>query len=156
MKRLTTLLLVLLTAASVIAAEPRHRDPNINSVNREPMRSTFIVYPSVAEVQSGSAISSPLYRSIDGEWKFLWLENVLTPNPEGFAAVKFDDSEWKTMPIPGMWELNGYGDPVYISHGWPWLNWADNTPPFPPKERNHKGLYRREVEVPAEWKGKNI
>ena len=156
MKRYTTLLLALLIAVSTIAAEPRHRDPNINSVNREPMRSTFIVYPSVAEVQSGSAISSSLYRSIDGVWKFLWLENVLTPNPEGFAAVKFDDSEWKTMPIPGMWELNGYGDPVYISHGWPWLNWADNTPPFPPKERNHKGLYRRDIEVPAEWKGKSI
>ena len=156
MKRYTTLLLALLIAVSAIAAEPRHRNPNLNSVNREPMRSTFIAYPSVAEAQSGSEISSPLYRSIDGVWKFLWLENVLTPNPEGFAAVKFDDSEWKTMPIPGMWELNGYGDPVYISHGWPWLNWADNTPPFPPKERNHKGLYRREVEVPAEWKGKNI
>ena len=156
MKRYTTLLLALLITVSAFAAEPRHRNPNLNSVNREPMRSTFIAYPSVAEAQSGSEISSPLYRSIDGVWKFLWLENVLTPNPEGFAAVKFDDSEWKTMPIPGMWELNGYGDPVYISHGWPWLNWADNTPPFPPKERNYKGLYRREVEVPAEWKGKNI
>ena len=138
------------------AAEPRHRNPNLNSVNREPMRSSFILYESAAEAQSGSEISSPLYRSIDGVWKFLWLENVVTPNPVGFAAASFDDSAWRTMPIPGMWELNGYGDPVYISHGWPWLNWADNTPPFPPHERNHKGLYRREIEVPAEWSGKQI
>ena len=148
---------MVLTAVSAIAAEPRHRDPNVNSVNREPMRSTFIVYPTTTGVRAGSAIGeSSLYRSIDGVWKFLWLESVLTPNPAGFAATNFDDSEWKTMPIPGMWELNGYGDPVYISHGWPWLNWADNTPPFPPKERNHKGLYRREIEAPAEWKGKQI
>lgn len=157
MKRTLLSLLVVLTTLSAIAAEPRHRDPNVNSVNREPMRSTFIVYPTTAKVRSGSAIdASPLYRSIDGVWKFLWLENVLTPNPANFAATNFDDSEWKTMPIPGMWELNGYGDPVYISHGWPWLNWADNTPPFPPKERNHKGLYRREIEVPAEWQGKQV
>ena len=146
----------MLVALSAMAAEPRHRNPNINSVNREPMRSSFIVYPSAAEVQSGNEVASPLYRSIDGEWKFLWLENVLTPNPVGFEAVEFDDSNWRTMPIPGLWELNGYGDPVYISHGWPWLNWANNTPPFPPKERNHKGLYRRTIEVPAEWSGKNI
>lgn len=157
MKRTILSLLIALTAISAIAAEPRHRDPNVNSVNREPMRSTFVVYPTVADVKTGSAVdASPLYRSIDGVWKFLWLENVLTPNPTNFAATTFDDNEWKTMPIPGMWELNGYGDPVYISHGWPWLNWADNTPPFPPKERNHKGLYRREIEVPAEWKGKQI
>jgi beta-galactosidase len=156
MNRFYALVVALLLAATTFAAEPRHRDPNVNSVNREPMRSSFIVYPSVADVKSGSEVASPLYRSIDGVWKFLWLENVLTPNPVGFEAVNFDDSAWKTMPIPGMWELNGYGDPVYISHGWPWLNWADNTPPFPPKERNHKGLYRREIEVPAEWSGKNI
>ena len=146
----------MIVALSAMAAEPRHRNPNINSVNREPMRSSFIVYPSAAEVQSGNEVASPLYRSIDGEWKFLWLENVLTPNPVGFEAVEFDDSNWRTMPIPGLWELNGYGDPVYISHGWPWLNWANNTPPFPPKERNHKGLYRRTIDVPAEWSGKNI
>ena len=156
MKRTILSLLMAVVAISALAAEPRHRDPNVNSVNREPMRSSFIVYPSVAEVQSGCEVASPLYRSIDGVWKFLRLENVLTPNPVNFAAVNYDDSSWKTMPIPGMWELNGYGDPVYISHGWVWLNWAYNTPPFPPKERNHKGLYRREIEVPAEWKGKDI
>ena len=156
MNRFYAQLAMLLVATTSFAAAPRHNDQNVNSVNREPMRSSFIVYPSVAEVQSGNTIASPLYRSIDGVWKFLWLENVLTPNPAGFAAVSFDDSGWKTMPIPGMWELNGYGDPVYISHGWPWLNWADNTSPFPPKDRNHKGLYRREIEVPAEWSGKNV
>ena len=156
MNRFYASVVALLLVAVAFAAEPRHRDPNVNSVNREPMRSSFIVYPSATEVQSGSTIASPLYKSIDGVWKFLWIDNVLTPNPAGFAAVNFDDSGWKTMPIPGMWELNGYGDPVYISHGWPWLNWADNTPPFPPTERNHKGLYRRDIEVPAEWKGKNI
>ena len=156
MKRFFVALVALSLSAVAMAAEPRHRDPNVNSVNREPMRSSFIVYPSVADVKSGSEVASPLYRSIDGVWKFLWLENVLTPNPAGFEMVNYDDREWKTMPIPGMWELNGYGDPVYISHGWPWLDWADNTPPFPPKDRNHKGLYRREIEVPAEWSGKKI
>ncbi len=156
MKKLFIAFIAVSLSVVAMAAEPRHRDPNVNSVNREPMRSSFIAYPSVAEAQAGCEVASPLYRSIDGVWKFLWLENVLTPNPANFAAVNYDDSSWKTMPIPGMWELNGYGDPVYISHGWPWLNWADDTPPFPPKDRNHKGLYRREIEVPAEWSGKNI
>ena len=51
MNRFYALLAMLLVATASFAAAPRHNDQNVNSVNREPMRSSFIVYPSVAEVQ---------------------------------------------------------------------------------------------------------
>jgi beta-galactosidase len=60
------------------------------------------------------------------------------------------------MNIPGVWELNGYGDPIYVNIGYAWHNSYKNNPPYVPIERNHVGSYRREIEVPADWKGSDI
>ncbi|MBR0340079.1 MAG: hypothetical protein IIX40_07750, partial [Alistipes sp.] len=58
MKRFFVAIIALSLSVVAMAAEPRHRDPNVNSVNREPMRSSFIVYPSAAEVQSGLKVKN--------------------------------------------------------------------------------------------------
>lgn len=159
---------LVLTAAAIVCAcvtmaqtaapkMERWQDPNIYEVNRSPMRSSFIVYPSAEEAKTGSCyLSSPLYRSIEGVWKFAWFEHRNTPRPADFYAVNFDDSKWGKMPVPGLWELNGYGDPIYVNSGFIWDNCAIDNPPFTPDWQNHIGLYRHEVEVPAEWKGKQL
>lgn len=58
------------------------------------------------------------------------------------------------MQVPGVWELNGYGDPIYVNVGYAWRNQFKNNPPEVPTENNHVGSYRREIIVPASWKGK--
>ena len=60
------------------------------------------------------------------------------------------------MPVPGMWELNGYGDPVYVNTGYAWRNQFKNNPPYVPEENNHVGSYRKEVIIPQDWKSKDI
>ena len=60
------------------------------------------------------------------------------------------------MPVPGVWELNGYGDPIYVNIQYPWTNYYKDNPPLVPVEGNHVGSYRRTVRVPASWKGKDI
>lgn len=60
------------------------------------------------------------------------------------------------MPVPGVWELNGFGDPIYVNVGYAWRSQYRNNPPFVPVENNHVGSYRREIVVPADWKGKEI
>ena len=156
----TALFLACACAAEAQSAAPkmeRWQDPNIYEVNRAPMRSSFIVYPSVEDAKTGSCYkSSPLYRSIEGVWNFAWFEHRNTPRPADFYAVNFDDSEWGKMPVPGLWEMNGYGVPIYVNKGYVWNNNFVDNPPFTPDWRNHVGLYRREVEVPAEWKGKQL
>lgn len=77
--------------------------------------------------------------SIHGEWNF-----------------KFNDGEWRKMPVPGMWELNGCGDPLYLNIGYAWRGHADNTPGKAPEEHNWTGVYRRSFSIPADWKGKDI
>jgi len=52
--------------------------------------------------------------------------------------------------------LNGYGDPIYVNVGYAWRNQFQNNPPLVPTENNHVGSYRKEIVLPADWKGKDI
>jgi beta-galactosidase len=60
------------------------------------------------------------------------------------------------MPVPGIWEVNGFGDPMYTNIAYPWSNQFANNPPIVPEENNHVGSYRKEFVVPENWKGKEI
>ena len=134
-----------------------HQNPNIYEQNREPMRSSFIVYPSADKAVAGSCYkNSPNYRSIEGEWNFAWFNHFTDPRPAEFYSLKYDDSAWGKMSVPGLWELNGYGDPLYNNHGYAWDNQYIDFPPIVPEFKNHVGLYRNYIDVPAEWKGKQI
>ncbi len=155
MKRVVILLAVLVSAVAY-AVEP-YSDPNVFEQNRVKMRSSFIVYPTAAEAIVGSNYSNASnYRSIEGEWNFLWFNHMTDPRPADFFKVGYDDSAWEKMPVPGLWETNGYGDPVYVNTGYAWDNSFIDCPPTVPTFRNHVGLYRREIKVPAEWRGKRI
>jgi beta-galactosidase len=60
------------------------------------------------------------------------------------------------MPVPGNWELNGYGDPVYINIGYAWRGWYKDNPPYVPVENNHVGSYRKSFQLPQEWKNMQV
>ena len=131
--------------------------PNIFEQNREPMRSSFIVYPTVGEAVTGSNYrNAPNYKSIEGDWNFVWYKHLTDAYPTDFYSPNFDDSKWGKMAVPGLWEMNGYGDPVYVNVGYAWDNQFVDCPPFVPQFNNHRGLYRRYIDVPAEWRGKQI
>ena len=158
MKKLLLCAVALVMGVSAIGAnDPKWQDPNIYEENRLPMRSTFIVTPTAENVVvEHDYTQSPLYRSIGGVWNFHWTENATDAQPEGFYSLKFDDSKWGKMPVPGLWEMNGYGVPLYKNTGYAWHNFYKSNPPYAPTERNAIGLYRHKIEVPAEWAGKQI
>ena len=104
------------------------QDPNIQEINRLPMHAYF-----------RSDCSS---MSLDGMWKFRWFDNF-SDRLQGFENPKADDSRWDEIPVPGLWELYGYGDPLYVNHPYPWVGHFENNPPFVPEEHNHVGQYRR-------------
>lgn len=128
--------------AALIAATPDWFDPQVFERNRQAMHTTFSVDRSDT-------------LSLNGTWKFNFNE---TPEgrPSDFHTLSFDDSTWGTIPVPGIWELNGYGDPVYTSRNYAWERNYVNNPPFPPMERNHVGQYRRSFTLDESWTGKDI
>ena len=129
------------------AGEP-WMDLQVNEINRVPVHTSFQAY-DIAPTQSSR------YLSLDGDWKFHWVAN-LNERPTDFYRPDLDDSAWATMPVPGMWELNGYGDPVYVNIGFPWRDNWKNDPPRVPVQDNHVGTYRRHITLPADWKGKQV
>ena len=119
----------LLFAGVVSATElPHWQDPEVVEVNRYPMTATFHT--------DGNRLS------LNGIWDFKWYETVESRSLD-FFKMDYDTSDWGTMPVPGMWELNGYDIPLYLNTGYAWRTWYKNNPPFVPVERNHAGHYRR-------------
>lgn len=148
--------MLLALAGGVVSAQnfTEWLDPAVNSVNRAPMHSHFFAFESLQAAEA-SLEQSANYLTLHGLWKFYWVADA-DARPTDFWRTDFNDKGWGTMPVPGIWELNGYGDPMYTNVNYPWSNQFENDPPRVPSKNNHVGSYRREIEVPASWKGREI
>ena len=127
----------------------------VNEINRLPVHTSFFAFDTEGEALKQQPVQSSRYLSLDGDWKFHWVAN-LNERPTDFYRTDIDDSAWATMPVPGMWELNGYGDPIYVNIGFPWRGNWETDPPRVPVQDNHVGTYRRHITLPADWKGKQV
>ncbi len=157
MKRLSIIVATLLTSLGVQAQTfTEWQDPNVNEINRQPMHTTYKTFLSKAEAEGAYCDQANPYRlSLNGTWNFNWVENA-DQRPTDFFAVGYNDKGWGTMEVPAMWELNGYGDPIYVNYGYAWRGNYEHNPPYVPIEQNHVGSYRRTFEVPASWSGRDI
>ncbi|HIZ01070.1 MAG TPA: DUF4981 domain-containing protein [Candidatus Bacteroides merdipullorum] len=131
------------------------QDPGVNAINRAPMHTDYFAYESADLAAEGDRTQSKYYLSLNGMWKFHWVKDA-DARPTDFWQADYNDRAWGQMPVPGVWELNGYGDPVYVNIGYAWREQYKNNPPQVPVEENHVGTYRRTITVPASWSGKDI
>ena len=88
-------------------------------------------------------------------WKFNFVKDH-NKRPANFFAANYDDSNWKDFPVPGLFELNGYGDATYKNVGYAWETQFDPNPPYISEINNYTGSYRRTFELPKAWKGKDV
>lgn len=146
MKRPLFAIAALAVALCASAKAPEWLDPNVNEINRLPMHTSF---------KSTSPAIPDNYVTLHGNWAFDWSKDA-EQRPVHFYMLNYDDSDWGVMPIPGIWELNGYGDPMYLNIGYPWRDHFQNNPPIVPTENNHVGSYRKYIHIPADWKGKQV
>ena len=131
------------------------QDARVNEINRAPMHANFFAYESVDAANKAVKEHSENFMSMNGDWKFFWVENA-DQRPTDFFRVGYNDKGWDNLKVPGVWELNGYGDPIYVNVGYAWRNQYKNNPPNVPTEKNHVGSYRREFVIPANWSGKDV
>lgn len=146
MKRLLTTVLCLAALSSAafnLAAEqmPDWQNPAVNQRNRLPMSTTF---------DTGG-----LNLSLSGMWKFNWNETA-DSRPMDFYGLNYNDENWDQIPVPGLWELHGYGDPLYLNIGYAWRGHYENNPPYPAMEHNYVGQYRRTFVIDEAWDGKDV
>lgn len=111
------------------------QDPNVFEENRLPMSASFVA-------------DQDQTLSLNGIWRFHFSQSVAS-RLKGFEAPSYNDASWVEMPVPGLWELNGYGVPVYVNIGYAWKGLYESNPPFVPEDGNYVGQYRKVVEVPG-------
>lgn len=146
---------------AAFADNPDWENEYIQHINTEPPRVTFIPFATITGALNDQPETSPFYFSLDGDWKFSW-----SPDPDhcpaNFFEANFDDSDWKTIPVPSNWQMQGYGVPIYLGSGYtfkidppfvtdtPPTNWTAFT------QRDPVGEYRKTFSVPENWTGRRV
>ncbi|MDR0546443.1 MAG: DUF4981 domain-containing protein [Dysgonamonadaceae bacterium] len=127
-------------------------NPDLTNINREPARASF-------RPHSGDGTSD--YLSLNGTWKFHYTEDFVN-RPVNFVETGFDASQWSDIQVPGNWERQGFGTPIYVNISYEFLSpagapyWTKPNPPYVPETWNPTGSYRRTFELPNDWNGKEI
>ena len=155
MKRISLFAALQLMLLPVVAQQPVWLDPKVNSENEKPDVADYFAYENQESAQRGEKSQSSRYISIEGNWKFNFVKNAYD-KPEGFYAEGYDDSKWVDFPVPGLFEMNGYGDKIYTNVTYPWNNEYPINPPFVGERDNYVGSYRQSFTVPAAWKGERV
>ena len=150
------LLCVVCGAFTVASAQktPVWKDAGVNQQNRETRHAHFFGFEN-AEKAKGDKKASTRYLSMEGKWKFNFVKNHQDA-PQGFYALKYDDSKWVDFPVPGLFEIEGYGDKIYKNVGYSWNTTFKNDPPYIGETNNYTGSYRKTFELPASWKGQEV
>ncbi|MEM8889386.1 MAG: glycoside hydrolase family 2 TIM barrel-domain containing protein [Bacteroidota bacterium] len=141
----------LLVSTHLSAQDPEWQNPEVFSINKTKAHAALTPYPDEVGALSFDKNASPWRKSLNGNWKFQFLEKPADA-PDDFYTASYDDSNWDAIEVPSNWQIKGYGQPIYtnIKHPFP------ATPPKVPADNNETGLYRRSFEVPADWAEKQI
>ncbi|MDF2193426.1 glycoside hydrolase family 2 TIM barrel-domain containing protein [Paraflavitalea sp. CAU 1676] len=148
----------LMMMAQTIPAELQ--SPEITSVNRLPMKATAFAYENRQLASSGKKEQSAFFLSLNGLWKFNWVQDP-TQRPVDFYKKDFNDASWNNFKVPANWEVNGYGLPIYVNHPYEFTGRAKTgrnlNPPFDiPEHNNPVGSYRKKFTMPANWNGRQV
>ncbi|MCL2361131.1 MAG: DUF4981 domain-containing protein [Defluviitaleaceae bacterium] len=144
---------------------------DITAINRTASHTAWRAYEcetQALEHEIGKENLSRFVISLNGDYKF-----KLYPSPEAvdesFVMPGFDDMEYCDIAVPGNWELQGHGKPIYTNVCYPWY-YDENgrhlvkprdgynnqpNPPFIPGD-NPTGCYFRDFEVPTHYNGRDV
>src|SRR5262245_53439375 len=120
-------------------------DPSVLACNREPAHATLLPFADRETALQGERGASPFFKSLNGQWQFYYAASPAEA-PAGFESDAFAAEEWGSLPVPGNWQMFGYGKPNYTNVPYPY----PVDPPRVPQE-NPVGLYRRAFHLPAGW-----
>ncbi len=126
-------------------------NPKIFGINKEIAHNMPMVYPDIASALKNSRSLSPFFQSLNGSWKFHWV-NKPADRPEEFYKPEFSVEHWDNIPVPSNWQMEGYGIPIYLNHPYPFKK----NPPFIQYEYNPVGSYRKEFEIPENWVNRQV
>ncbi len=94
--------------------------------------------------------------SLNGEWKFKW-QTGIDGQPKNFFHPDFNDGEWDSVRVPSVWQMQGYGKPIYLCSSMPpQVSTVESQIPKISHEKNEIGFYRRKFTLPENFDGRRI
>ncbi|GHU80156.1 beta-galactosidase [Bacteroidia bacterium] len=138
-------------SAGIQAQTPEWENPEIFGINKEAARATALPYSNEQQAIKDVYSDSPYYLSLNGTWKFNWHKRP-ADKPEDFYKDGYDVSKWDNIQVPGNWELQGFGVPIYTNITYP----HPKNPPYIDHNDNPVGCYVREFTIPADWDGRRV
>lgn len=142
-------------AAENITAEekiPCHLDVQCVGVNRERAHCSFMTYDTREGAMTRRYENSRFYLPLNGTWKFRYFDSDKDILPE--TILQEPDMQWNDIKVPGNWEVQGFGTPIYTNHGYEFKP-KNPEPPLLPDE-NPVGVYKRTFRIPEEWKDRDV
>lgn len=139
--------------SSVYSQNIQHdwENPTVFQQNRLPHRAAFMNYPEREAAIADNYNRSPWYLSLSGKWRFNWVPKP-ADRPVDFYKEDYDHSRWKELSVPGNWEINGFGTPIYTNIIYPF----PVNPPYIPQSDNPVGSYIKEVNLPNDWLNRRV
>ncbi len=120
-----------------VAEQTFHYNHKIFEDNKLPPRATYFGFESSEILKKEN---SKRFLNLNGDWKFNWVKDP-KQRPITFQNTDFNDTDWKTIPVPANWEVEGYGHPIYLDERYPFTTkWPDA-----PTDYNPVGTYRKEI-----------
>ena len=149
-------LIVFIVAMMAIQLHAQHNDwedPSVLGINKLPYHATLQLPSKWKECEE--------IVSLDGEWLFHWSPNP-DARPADFYREDYDVSDWGKIVVPGNWQTQGYGTPIYININYPFVRNRPSVTSEPPKDwtayenRNPVGSYVTFFDLPKESIDKNL
>ncbi|MEO1515500.1 MAG: glycoside hydrolase family 2 TIM barrel-domain containing protein [Bacteroidota bacterium] len=149
MKKIFSSGLFLALIHSVLFAQNAPNDwenPAVFQINKLAPHAYFIPFQNAEEALRAEPSRSDRYRLLNGEWDFKLCQNPDDVPPD-FFAPSHSMADWDSIAVPSNWQLQGYGQPIYVNIAMPF----ESTPPTVPHQGNETGLYRCSFELTDEW-----
>ena len=156
MKRIRIAGMVLWASVLTIAVRAQNHDwenPAVLGINKLPYHATLQLPSKQKECQE--------ILSLDGRWKFHWSKDP-DARPADFYREDYDVSQWNDITVPGNWQLQGFGKPIYVNMQYPFHRDRPKVMGEPSKDwyaydhRNPVGSYVTFVNVTKEMLSKNL
>jgi beta-galactosidase len=132
-------------------ARPDWENPAVFARGKLPASATGFPFETRAKALAGDEAASARHLSLDGTWSFAFSPDA-DRLPAGFERPDYDVSAWKQIKVPADWQTQGFDQPRYNNITYPF----PANRPLIPHASNPVGSYRRDVVVPADWRGQDV
>ncbi len=144
------------------------QDSYVNHTNRANMRASFFAFENQELAQLNKKENSEYFKSLHGNWKFNYVTSTEL-RPTDFFKLDYKTEHWDNIPVPGIWEMNGYGNPIYINPGYAWSSVVHTKPADSPSNKGPKvnpkakgvpttenavGSYVKTIHIDKKWMGR--